>query len=71
MQKLDQGLVHQVVTGSYAEAAARLGVSARTFRRWRQNFAGCGPDQAAHIDDLKREIEEARRVARSLECART
>lgn len=69
--KLDQGNVQHIATGSFAETAAKLGVSERTLHRWRAKYGGLRLEQLDYVEGLRREIEAMRRIANNLESART
>ncbi|MGE0741946.1 MAG: transposase [Hyphomonadaceae bacterium] len=47
--------------------AATLGVSTRTFLRWRAEYGGLTPDQIIYIDRLEREIARLRKIVSNLE----
>ncbi|MGE0743312.1 MAG: helix-turn-helix domain-containing protein [Hyphomonadaceae bacterium] len=52
---------------THQEIAARLGISVRTYLRWRRQYGGASLGQAQQIARLKREAEALRRQRGRLE----
>lgn len=69
VESLRRGVTLQSSGLTVGEVAATLGVSTRTYLRWRAEFGGLTPDQVYYIDQLEREISRLRKIVTNLESA--